>query len=165
MPAVMYSLLQYKHIVHQFMNYFAKSIQCHLKSYILFLLKNNFEGIARKKLPLILNAISWFTMISETLITKFFHQHGLSLLAIIDQSIILDLIWVGKFLQVLSCQFIQRYLSRKALSQNQGYLNLIGQVLKIILHIQYLNFVDNQLKQQDISQLDLIARYSKMNYN
>ncbi|CAD8179285.1 unnamed protein product [Paramecium pentaurelia] len=54
--------------------------------------KEQFQGIARKKLPFILNAISWFTMISETLITKFFHQHGLSLLAIINQSIILDLI-------------------------------------------------------------------------
>lgn len=88
--------------------------------------------MARKKLPLILHSIALFTMISVTLIAKLFNYNGLSLFGTCSLKYNpgfnfagLVLVFINTFMSVYTMLYI-----KKAVPENQRYLNLIGKVTR-----------------------------------
>ncbi|CAD8084249.1 unnamed protein product [Paramecium primaurelia] len=98
--------------------------------YVRITLKEQF--VARKKLPLILHSIALFTMISVTLIAKLFNYNGLSLFGTCSLKYNpgfnfagLVLVFINTFMSVYTMLYI-----KKAVPENQRYLNLIGKVTR-----------------------------------
>ncbi|CAK87310.1 unnamed protein product (macronuclear) [Paramecium tetraurelia] len=98
--------------------------------YVRITLKDQFA--TKKKLRLILHVIAWFTMISVTLIAKIFNYNGLSLFGTCSLKYNpgfnfagLFLVFVNTFMSVYTMLYI-----KKAVPENQRYLNLIGKVTR-----------------------------------